>query len=67
MIAKPKTDEVLVRDTYIYSSKKEKKIWYPAKVKERLSVQFTAEYVKNDKPDYGYYFYKDRGYTWKEL
>ena len=67
MIAKPRTNKVMVKNPYIYASKEEKKIWYTAEVKERLIIQFTAEYIKDGEIIQGYYFYKDIGFTWKEI
>jgi hypothetical protein len=43
------------------------KTWYPAKLNNLLSTQFSAEFVDaHKKPQYGYYFYKDRNITWKD-
>ena len=69
MIKKPKTNNIFVKDTYLYATKEAKKTWYPAKIEERLSVQFTAVYKKNKKDkklQHGYYFYRDNSYTWKD-
>jgi len=68
MIKKPNTNKIYVKDNYLYATKQAKKIWYPAEIKERLSVQFTAVYKKNKKDkklNHGYYFYRDKDHTWK--
>jgi len=39
MIKKPNTNKIYVKDNYLYATKQAKKIWYPAEIKERLSVQ----------------------------
>ena len=60
MIKKPNTNNVLV--TYRYNFKK----WYPAKIIDELSSQFTCEFLIKDKVTFNYYFYKDRNITWKD-
>tara|TARA_Y100001951_G_C11206125_1_gene220120 strand:- start:300 stop:509 length:210 start_codon:yes stop_codon:yes gene_type:complete len=56
---KPESDNVLVTyDDY-------DKTWYPAKILDRLSTQFTCEFLIQNKLKHGFYFYKDNNVTWK--
>ena len=56
---KPRSDIVLVTYGNDYKN------WYPAKIKSKLSKQFTCEFLIQNKLKHGFYFYKDNNVTWK--
>ena len=56
---KPESNKVLVAYGDDYEN------WYPAKILDKLSTQFTCEFLVEDKLKHGFYFYKDNNVTWK--